>query len=244
MPERPAGRIGLYDPTYEHDACGVAMVAKLDGVAEPRDGRPRDRRAREPRAPRCRRRRPEHGRRRGHPAAAARRVHARRDRRRAARRPAPTASASASSRARTSAARSSSSCSRQTVTDEGQRVIALARRAGRQGLRRHHGQPLRALRQAARGGRVSDELAADQDAFERKLYVIRRVAEIAAGPELVIPSFSSAGRSSTRACSPARSCSATTPTCRTRGRRRRWRSCTRASPRTRSRAGSSPTRTG
>ena len=31
----------------------------------------------------------------------------------------------------------------------------------------------------------------DQDAFERKLYVIRRVAEIAAGPELVIPSFSS-----------------------------------------------------
>jgi glutamate synthase domain-containing protein 2/glutamate synthase domain-containing protein 1/glutamate synthase domain-containing protein 3 len=35
------------------------------------------------------------------------------------------------------------------------------------------------------------ELAADQDAFERKLYVIRRVAEIAAGDELVIPSFSS-----------------------------------------------------
>ncbi len=31
MPERPRGRIGLYDPTYEHDACGVAMVAKLDG---------------------------------------------------------------------------------------------------------------------------------------------------------------------------------------------------------------------
>ena len=38
---------------------------------------------------------------------------------------------------------------------------------------------------------ASDELAADQDAFERKLYVIRRVAEIAAGPDLVIPSFSS-----------------------------------------------------
>src|SRR4051794_2447244 len=35
------------------------------------------------------------------------------------------------------------------------------------------------------------ELATDRDAFERKLYVIRRVAEIAAGPELVIPSFSS-----------------------------------------------------
>ena len=34
---------------------------------------------------------------------------------------------------------------------------------------------------------ASDELAADQDAFERKLYVIRRVAEIAAGPDLVDP---------------------------------------------------------
>ena len=31
----------------------------------------------------------------------------------------------------------------------------------------------------------------DRDAFERKLYVIRRVAELAAGPDLVIPSFSS-----------------------------------------------------
>src|SRR3712207_3191484 len=34
-------------------------------------------------------------------------------------------------------------------------------------------------------------LAEDQDAFERKLYVIRRVAELAAGPDLVVPSFSS-----------------------------------------------------
>ena len=31
MPERPSGPVGLYDPSYEHDACGVAMVAKLDG---------------------------------------------------------------------------------------------------------------------------------------------------------------------------------------------------------------------
>ena len=23
---------GLYDPAYEHDACGVAFVARLDGV--------------------------------------------------------------------------------------------------------------------------------------------------------------------------------------------------------------------
>jgi glutamate synthase domain-containing protein 2/glutamate synthase domain-containing protein 1/glutamate synthase domain-containing protein 3 len=37
----------------------------------------------------------------------------------------------------------------------------------------------------------SDALADDQDAFERKLYVIRRVAELAAGEDLVVPSFSS-----------------------------------------------------
>ena len=37
---------------------------------------------------------------------------------------------------------------------------------------------------------ASDELA-DQDAFERKLYVIRRLIEKAAGPDLAIPSFSS-----------------------------------------------------
>src|ERR671926_1394258 len=32
MPQRPRGRVGLYDPSYEHDACGVAFVAKLDGT--------------------------------------------------------------------------------------------------------------------------------------------------------------------------------------------------------------------
>src|SRR6478609_2465713 len=37
---------------------------------------------------------------------------------------------------------------------------------------------------------ASAELADDPDAFERKLYVIRRVAELAAGPDLVVPSLS------------------------------------------------------
>ncbi len=37
---------------------------------------------------------------------------------------------------------------------------------------------------------ASPELAHDRDAFERKLYVIRRVAENVAGPELIVPSFS------------------------------------------------------
>jgi glutamate synthase (NADPH) large chain len=32
MPQRPA--VGLYDPAYEHDACGVAFVARLSGKAD------------------------------------------------------------------------------------------------------------------------------------------------------------------------------------------------------------------
>ena len=28
---RPTGPVGLYDPRYEHDACGVAFVARLSG---------------------------------------------------------------------------------------------------------------------------------------------------------------------------------------------------------------------
>ena len=47
-----------------------------------------------------------------------------------------------------------------------------------------------AARQAARSSPPRPSSPRDRDAFERKLYVIRRVAEIAAGPELVIPSFS------------------------------------------------------
>src|SRR5438067_11890035 len=29
----PPGATGLYDPTHEHDACGIALVAKLRGEA-------------------------------------------------------------------------------------------------------------------------------------------------------------------------------------------------------------------
>src|ERR671925_1863611 len=29
----PPGATGLYDPAYEHDACGIALVAKLWGEA-------------------------------------------------------------------------------------------------------------------------------------------------------------------------------------------------------------------
>src|SRR3954471_19379125 len=30
--QRPTERVGLYDPANEHDACGVAFIARLDGA--------------------------------------------------------------------------------------------------------------------------------------------------------------------------------------------------------------------
>ena len=54
--------------------------------------------------------------------------------------------------------------------------------------RRRHRAPRRARRPAAL--RRAPPSGLDQDAFERKLYVIRRVAELAGGPDLVFPSFS------------------------------------------------------
>ena len=30
MPQTQPKAVGLYDPRYEHDACGVAFVARLD----------------------------------------------------------------------------------------------------------------------------------------------------------------------------------------------------------------------
>ena len=32
MRPRPTERVGLYDPEFEHDACGVTLVARLNGV--------------------------------------------------------------------------------------------------------------------------------------------------------------------------------------------------------------------
>ena len=57
---------------------------------------------------------------------------------------------------------------------------------------RHAGSQARlfapAIRQLFVG--AADDIDGDALAFERKLYVIRRVAELAAGPDLVVPSFS------------------------------------------------------
>ena len=243
MPDRPSGPVGLYDPTYEHDACGVAMVAKLDGTPshetveraivalenlEHRGAAGRG---------------SEYRRRRWNPAPAARRVHPRRDRggSAAARRlrrlrvlpPARRGQAGASSSScssRPCATRASASSpgatSRSTRTTSASRPTSTRRTS------------------SSSSWPPPTSSRTDQDAFERKLYVIRRVAEIAAGPELVIPSFSQPhDRLQGHAHQPAGPGLLPGP-----GRPahevRAGAGALAASPRTRSRAGSSRTRTG
>ena len=212
------GRVGLYDPAYEHDACGVAFVARL----ERRRRRTRRSSARSPRSrTSSTAARPgadaltgdgagiliqlpdaffRGGRRRG--AAAAR---------------AATASRSASCR---------------TTTARAGRARAAARRHRRRGgpARRRAGATCRSTRRtsARRRGAVAPlirqlfvaagaELAGDQDAFERKLYVIRRVAELAAGPDLVDPELLVADDRLQGDADGAAARAATTPTCATSG---------------------------
>ncbi len=187
--KRPTRPVGLYDPTYEHDACGVAFVARLDGdpthetvrraiVAlenlEHRGAAGAD---------------PNTGDGAGillqMPDALMRAV-LDEDL------PPPGAYGvcvcflpqDEERRAELEA------LLEQTVADEGQRFVAwrdVPVDKDYVGITANFFAPyIKHMIVAA-----SDELAADQDAFERKLYVIRRVAEIAAGPDLVIPSFSS-----------------------------------------------------
>jgi len=188
--QRPIGPIGLYHPDFEHDSCGVAMVAKLDGVpshetverairalenlehrgatgADPRTGDGAGILLQLP---------DELFRDLYGEALPARGQYGvgvlflpREDAGRAAELERLLA---------------------ETVAREGQRVVAW--RELELDLT-HVGETARAVaplvKQVVVG--ASPDLAQDQDAFERKLYVIRRVAELAAGPDLVIPSFSS-----------------------------------------------------
>src|SRR5215212_1226708 len=186
---RPTQPVGLYDPSYEHDACGVAMVARLDGVPtheavrraivalenlEHRGAAGAD---------------PNTGDGAGIllqlPDALIRGV-IEEDL------PPPGAYGvcvcflpqDEERRAELEA------LLEKAVTDEGQRVVAwrdVPVDKDYVGITANFFAPyIKQLVVAATG-----DLHKDQDAFERKLYVIRRVAEIAAGPELVIPSFSS-----------------------------------------------------
>ncbi|HET8951113.1 MAG TPA: glutamate synthase central domain-containing protein, partial [Solirubrobacteraceae bacterium] len=186
---RPTQPVGLYDPSYEHDACGVAFVARLDGKpthetvrravvalenlehrgaagADPNTGDGAGILLQVPDA--------------------FMRAVLDEDL------PPPGAYGvcvcflpqDAGRRAELEA------LLERTVADEGQRVVAwrdVPVDKDYVGITVNYFAPyVKQLVVAA-----SDELAADRDAFERKLYVIRRVAEIAAGPDLVVPSFSS-----------------------------------------------------
>ena len=71
------GDTGLYRREFEHDACGVALVATMRGTAGSRHRRPRPDRAAQPRPPGRDRRRPARRRRGGHPHPDPRRVPAR-----------------------------------------------------------------------------------------------------------------------------------------------------------------------
>ena len=243
--QRPtsAGSASTTRPTSTTPAASRSSRSSMR-VPTARDRRARDRRAGEPRASRRGRRRPEHRRRRGHPAPAARRVHARRLRRGAA----------AARRlrrlrvlppARGRAPRGAERAARAHGRRRGPAVVGWRDVPVDKDYVGITANLFAAVRQAARSSAASDELATDQDAFERKLYVIRRAAgDRAPGPELVIPSLSAPhDRLQGDAHAPA-AARRSTPTCRTRGPSRRSRSCTRASPRTRSRPGSARTRTG
>ena len=200
-------RTGLYDPAFEHDACGVAFVARLDATPLARDGRAGARRRSRTSSTVAR---PAPTRDTGDgagillqlPDAFFRavlgdglprgRALRRRDVLPAARRGAPR--------------RSSSSCSpTRSSTRRARRVVGWrdvpvdAAHAGR------HGRADRARRSPAlRRGRAP--ALDDQDAFERKLYVIRRRVRARRPAPTSSSRASRRGRSSTRACSPRRSC--------------------------------------
>ena len=182
---------GLYDPRYEHDACGVAMVARLDNVpghdvvvkalealdnlehrgAEGADIRTGDGAG---------------------PAAAAARTRFFRanvdfelPEPRALRR-----RASASCRATRSTGARSRSCSSSTSAS---RASACSAGATCRSTRTTSATPPtpRARTSASSSSRPGPGFEHDQDAFERKLYVIRRIVELAIGPEFYSPSCSS-----------------------------------------------------
>ncbi len=187
--KRPTERVGLYDPAYEHDACGVAFVARLDG------GRTRETVDRAIRALENLEHRgaegadPNTGDGAGIlmqiPDAFFRDVVGDE---------LPAAGAYGvgvvflpQDRARREELQA---CIDEAVAQEGQRVVLwrdVPTDKDYCGLTALYHRPyVKHVVIAA-----SDDLAADQDAFERKLYVIRRIAELAAGADLVIPTLSS-----------------------------------------------------
>jgi glutamate synthase domain-containing protein 1 len=75
-----------------------------------------------------------------------------------------------------------------TIDAEGQRLVGWRDVPVSE---QHIGETARAYAPVIRQVIIAAAPGLGQDAFERKLYVIRRVAELRAGPDLVMPSFSS-----------------------------------------------------
>ncbi len=238
---RPTERLGLYDPAFEHDACGVTFVARLNGVPthetvvrgltalanlEHRGAAGADAQT-------------------GDGAGILMQMPDRFIRALVGDRLPPPGQygVGVCFLPQDDARRSElEQLLEETVEAEGQRVVAWRDVPVDD---RHVGVSANAhaprIRQLVVG--ASPELASDQDAFERKLYVIRRVAEHAAGPDLAMPSFSSRTLVY-KGMLTAPQLPGTSPICATSGSRWRSRSSTPASRPTRSRAGSSRTRTG
>ena len=179
--------VGLYDPAYEHDACGVAFVARLDGVASHET------------------------------IVRAATALANLEHRGAAGADAASGDGAGMTlqlpdalfRAEIGAAlpelgrygvavcflpheAARAASLEQLLVDaveaEGQTVVAWRDVPVDE---RHAGEAAAATAPRIRQLFVAAAPGLEGDAFERKLYVIRRVAELAAGPDLVIPSFSS-----------------------------------------------------
>ena len=188
MRQRPTGPIGLYDPSFEHDACGVAFVARLDGVPS-HEAVQRALTALE---------NLEH---RGAAGADAKTGDGAgilmqlpdgffRGLLGDALPPRGAYGVGVCFLPRADGRRAQlERLLEETVVAEGQSVVAwrdVPVDDAHVGTTANRNAPhIRQLIVAA-----SPALAADPEAFERKLYVIRRVAEQAAGPDLAIPSFS------------------------------------------------------
>ncbi|MGH2945582.1 MAG: glutamate synthase large subunit [Solirubrobacteraceae bacterium] len=186
---RPTGPVGLYDPTYEHDACGVAFVARLNGepshetvqraIVALENLEHRGAAGADPNT--------------GDGAGILLQMPDELMRGLVGQDLPPPGGygvcvcflpQEAERRAELEA------LLERTVREEGQRVVGwrdIPVDKDYVGITANFYAPyIKHLVVAAEG-----ELRDDPDAFERRLYVIRRVAEIAAGPDLVIPSFSS-----------------------------------------------------
>ena len=178
--------VGLYDPAYEHDACGVAFVARLDGVAS------HETLVRAATALANLEHRGAEGADAGTGDGAGMTLQL----------PDALFRAEVGSELPPLGSYGVAVCFlprdagraaeleqllNETVEAEGQRVVAWRDVPVDES---QAGPSAAATAPLVRQLFVAAAPALDLDAFERKLYVIRRVAELAAGPDLVIPSFS------------------------------------------------------